>query len=89
MKEMSERTLVEKMREEAERTMAETVGEEMKKEGTQVAEVDINFSSAEGVMEEETKEDGAKVDIDFSPVKGMVKGKVDEEMKEEGVIYNL
>ncbi|KAG5632503.1 hypothetical protein H5410_004220 [Solanum commersonii] len=70
------------MGEEAERTMAEMVGGEMKEEGTQVAEVDIDFSSVEGAMGEETKEDGAEVDIDFSPAKGMVTIKVDEEMRE-------
>lgn len=46
-KEMSERTLVEKRGEEAERTMVEMVGEEMNEEGTQVGEVNINFSSVE------------------------------------------
>uniref|UniRef100_M1DU57 Extensin n=1 Tax=Solanum tuberosum TaxID=4113 RepID=M1DU57_SOLTU len=91
MKEMSKRTLVDKMREEAERTMAETLGKEMKEEGTQVdiknlqmAEMDIDFSSAEGTMGEETNEDGAEVDIDFSSVKVMVTEKVDEEIKEDG-----
>ncbi|KAH0763174.1 hypothetical protein KY290_019247 [Solanum tuberosum] len=67
MKEMSKRTLVEKMREEAERTMAETVGEEMKEEGTQVdiknlqmAEMDIDFPSAKGTMGEETRRMGRR-----------------------------
>ncbi|KAH0724834.1 hypothetical protein KY284_000699 [Solanum tuberosum] len=58
-KEMSERTLAEKMGEEAERTIVEMVGEEMKEEGTQVdtknpqmTEVDIDFSSTEGTVGE-------------------------------------
>ncbi|TMW89347.1 hypothetical protein EJD97_017308 [Solanum chilense] len=60
------------------------VGKEMKEEGTQLEEVDIDFSSGEGAMVEEAKEDGAEMDIDFSSSKGMVTGKVDEEMKEAG-----
>ncbi|KAK6803496.1 hypothetical protein RDI58_001280 [Solanum bulbocastanum] len=60
------------------------VGHEMKEEETQVdaknpqkAEVDINFSSAEGTMGEETMKEGTEVDIDSSSAKDTMAEKVE------------
>ncbi|KAG5632504.1 hypothetical protein H5410_004221 [Solanum commersonii] len=77
MKEVSKGTLDEKVGEETKKTMMKEEETQVDAKNPQKAEVDTNFSSAEGTVGEETMKEGTKVDIDFPSTKDKMAEKME------------